>query len=94
MTKTATKTTEHAHANFVNAEMFVPKMAKINRVETFTEKETFFELSFQDGTDLNHKPGQFVEVSIFGVGEAPISISSPPTKKGAFDLCVRNAGMV
>lgn len=94
MTKTATKTTEHAHTHFVNAEMFVPKMAKITKVETFTEKEMFFELAFPDGTDLNHKPGQFVEVSIFGIGEAPISISSPPTKKGAFELCVRNAGVV
>lgn len=94
MSKSAIKTMDYTMANTVNAEMFVPKMAKINRIETFTEKEKFFELSFLDGSDLNHKPGQFVEVSIFGVGEAPISISSPPTKKGAFDLCIRNAGMV
>ena len=76
------------------SEMFVPKMARINRVEEFTEKEKFFELSLTDGSDLNHVPGQFVEVSLFGIGEAPISISSPPTVKGKFELCVRNAGML
>ncbi len=36
--------------------------------------------------------GQFVELSIFGVGEAPISISSSPTKRGFIELCVRRAG--
>ena len=37
-------------------------------------------------------PGQFVELSLFGVGEAPISISSSPTKEGFIELCVRRAG--
>ncbi len=46
-----------------------------------TALETLFEIKLDDGSDLNHKPGQFVEVSVFGIGEAPISLSSPPTKK-------------
>jgi NAD(P)H-flavin reductase len=33
-------------------------------------------------------------VSIFGVGEAPISISSAPSKQGFIELCVRKAGDV
>ncbi|MBN1244716.1 FAD/NAD(P)-binding protein, partial [Candidatus Bathyarchaeota archaeon] len=37
---------------------------------------------------------QFVQVSVFGVGEAPISVSSSPTKKGTFQLCVRKVGNV
>lgn len=42
---------------------------------------------------LGHRPGQFVEVSILGVGEAPISISSSPSRSnGSFELCVRRAG--
>jgi len=43
---------------------------------------------------FRHKPGQFVELSIFGVGEAPISISSPPTRPGVIEICVRKAGKV
>lgn len=72
--------------------LFFPRKARIERIQKFTEFEKFFEIKLDGGADLGHKPGQFVEVSIFGVGEAPISISSSPTKKGAFDLCARNAG--
>ena len=43
--------------------------------------------------DIGHKPGQFVEVSIAGIGEAPISISSSPTEAG-FDMVIRKAGRV
>lgn len=73
---------------------YVPKLATIVRKVPMTAKETLFEIKLDDGTDLNHKPGQFVEVSVFGVGEAPISISSSPTKKGTFELCVRKVGSV
>jgi NAD(P)H-flavin reductase len=42
---------------------------------------------------LGHQAGQFVEVSVLGVGEAPISISSSPSRSnGIFELCIRNAG--
>ncbi|MEM3377853.1 MAG: 4Fe-4S dicluster domain-containing protein [Candidatus Bathyarchaeia archaeon] len=73
---------------------YVPKLATIVKKVPMTAKETLFEIKLDDGTDLKHKPGQFVEVSVFGVGEAPISISSSPTKKGTFELCVRKVGSV
>jgi sulfite reductase subunit B len=60
--------------------------------EKFTEREKFFRLAFEDGQPFDYKPGQFVEVNVFGRGEAPISICSSPTQKGAFDLCVRAVG--
>jgi NAD(P)H-flavin reductase len=56
-----------------------------------------FQLKLEDGTtweSFGHQPGQFVEVSIFGKGEAPISISSPPTRPDTLELCVRRAGAV
>jgi NAD(P)H-flavin reductase len=44
---------------------------------------------------LAHRPGQFVEVSSLGIGEAPISISSSPSRSnGSFEICVRKAGDV
>jgi len=46
------------------------------------------------GKSLDHQPGQFVEVYVFGVGEAPISISSEPSKQPTFQLCVRAVGNV
>jgi len=72
--------------------LYVPRPAKIVKARRLTATEKFFELEFEDGSDLGHQPGQFVEVSILGYGEAPISVSSSPTKKGSFELCVRAAG--
>jgi sulfhydrogenase subunit gamma (sulfur reductase) len=40
----------------------------------------------------SHRPGQFVELSVIGTGEAPISISSSPTRRGILELCVRRVG--
>jgi sulfite reductase subunit B len=56
--------------------------------------EKLFEIRLKNGRDLGHQPGQFVEVSLFGIGEAPISISSSPTQKGSFELAVRAVGNV
>ena len=73
---------------------YVPKLATITKKEKMTANETFFELKLDDGSELGHKPGQFVEISVFGIGEAPISLTSSPTKKGSFELCVRKLGNV
>ena len=73
---------------------FVPKLATIVKKTPMTPNEILFEIKLNDGSELGHKPGQFVEISVFGVGEAPISVSSPPTKKGTFELCVRKVGNV
>jgi NAD(P)H-flavin reductase len=51
-----------------------------------------FEIRLDSGEQLGHMPGQFVEVTVPGVGEAPISISSSPDRKGGFELVVRRAG--
>jgi NAD(P)H-flavin reductase/formate hydrogenlyase subunit 6/NADH:ubiquinone oxidoreductase subunit I len=73
---------------------FVPKLATIVKKIPMTASETFFEVQFNDGSDLEYTPGQFIEVSVFGVGEAPISVSSSPTKNGTFEICVRRIGNV
>lgn len=73
---------------------YVPRLATVIKKQPMTSMETLFEIKLDDDSELGHNPGQFVEVSVFGVGEAPISISSPPTKKGSFELCVRRLGNV
>jgi len=72
----------------------LPRMAELIRVEELSDREKVFEFKFDDGKELGQKPGQFVEVSIFGVGEAPISVTSSPTHKGSFELAVRATGGV
>ena len=73
---------------------YVPRLATIIKKIPMTSMETLFEIKLDDKTELNHKPGQFVEVSVFGIGEAPISLSSSPTKKETFEICVRKLGNV
>jgi len=74
--------------------LYIPQPAEIINTKELTEFEKLFEIRFIDGHELGHKPGQFVQVSILGIGEAPISITSSPTKKGSFELCVRRVGNV
>jgi len=76
------------------ASIYLPNLAEIVRTEQLTKMEKLFEIKLQNGQELGHQPGQFVEVSLFGIGEAPISISSSPTQKGSFELAVRAVGNV
>jgi NAD(P)H-flavin reductase len=70
-------------------------MAKLLQVEQMTELEKMFILELPGGRSLGNEPGQFVEISLFGIGEAPISISSSPSRSnGTFELCVRSVGDV
>jgi NAD(P)H-flavin reductase/formate hydrogenlyase subunit 6/NADH:ubiquinone oxidoreductase subunit I len=74
--------------------LYTPKPAKLLRVEDLAANEKVFEFSLEDGSTLGQGPGQFVEVSLFGIGEAPISVSSSPTRGDTFQLAVRNVGNV
>jgi NAD(P)H-flavin reductase len=75
--------------------LFVPVPARISKVESLTALEKVFTLELPDGISLGHRPGQFVEVSVYGIGEAPISISSSPSRSnGNFEICVRKVGDV
>jgi NAD(P)H-flavin reductase len=42
---------------------------------------------------LAYRPGQFLEVGVFGAGEVPISISSPPGLADTLAITVRAAGL-
>lgn len=68
------------------------KRCKVLRTKKMTDLEKLFEIQLPGGESLDHEPGQFVQVSLFGVGEAPISVSSSPTKRGSFEICVRAVG--
>jgi NAD(P)H-flavin reductase len=73
--------------------LYLPKVATIVKTSSMTARDRFFEFKL-DGHDLGHLPGQFAELSIPGVGEAPISVSSSPTKKGSFEMVIRNVGRI
>lgn len=75
--------------------IYEPIPARITGVRSLTDLEKVFTVELPGDLSLLHEPGQFVEVSVLGVGEAPISISSSPSKSnGTFELCVRRVGDV
>jgi sulfite reductase subunit B len=79
----------------LNESIYLPLPARIRDVRPMTAMEKLFTLELPQGLSLGHRPGQFIEVSVLGVGEAPISISSSPSRSnGTFELCVRQAGDV
>ncbi len=81
--------------DMLHESIYLPQPARILDVRQITSWEKLFKLELPQGLSLGHEPGQFVEVSVFGVGEAPISITSSPSRSnGTFELCVRRAGDV
>ena len=85
----------HDGAAMMRANPYRPWLARITSITELTPNEKLFELRLIDDrirAAFVHAPGQFVEVSIFGIGEVPISITSSPTKQGFIELCVRRTG--
>ena len=67
---------------------YLPKNARIIGKWNETEDTSTFRVKFPS----SHEPGQFAEVGIMGIGEAPISICSHSSK--FMDLCIRDVGNV
>ncbi len=87
-----TQTSEQSKA--APAHPYVPRIGKIVEAHMVSPNEKFYRVVMEDGEPLRYRPGQFVQVSLLGVGEAPISICSSPTQGSFFELTVRKAGMV
>ncbi|MBN1299068.1 MAG: FAD/NAD(P)-binding protein [Actinobacteria bacterium] len=77
--------------------IYVPDIATITDIKELTATEKQFIIKIDDEEkrkNFNFLPGQFVELTAFGIGEAPFSIPSSPNNKDYFELCVRNIGSV
>ncbi len=72
--------------------LYQPFFCKVDSIKDLTATEKLFRLIREDGKAFCHKPGQFMQVSITGIGEAPISVSSSPTRGDYLELGVRKAG--
>jgi sulfhydrogenase subunit gamma (sulfur reductase) len=78
-------------------DIYLPDIAIIDDKEEETGDVTTFKIRFRDKNkqdNFDYKPGQFLEVSVFGIGEIPISITSTPTVRGFFELSIKNVGLV
>ncbi|MCD6230539.1 MAG: FAD/NAD(P)-binding protein [Dehalococcoidia bacterium] len=77
--------------------IYAPHLVTIEKIRNEAEGVKTFTLTFKDPVEresFNYRPGQFGEVTVFGAGEAPISITSSPVNKGYFELSVAGVGKV
>ena len=74
-------------------DIYLPELATVVKADAMNVTEKYLQLSMDDGA-FDYVPGQFVEVSLAGIGEAPITITSSPTQKGGFELVIRKIGNV
>jgi len=76
-------------------DIYLPKIAIIDRVlDEIDEVRTFywhFENPAHQKSFRNFRPGQFAQVTIFGVGEFPASLPASPTEREAF-FTIRQVG--
>lgn len=73
---------------------YVPMPATIIETYDMTEKERFFRFQLANGQRVCYRAGQFMQVSVLGVGEAPISICSGPGETDTIEMCIRAVGDV
>jgi len=74
---------------------YIPAPARIMQVRELTPDVRLYDLRFTDpalAEKFSWRPGQFVMLSVLGVGEAPFSLPSSPTRRGTFQLGIRRAG--
>ncbi len=72
-----------------------PEPMRVVRRYLLTEDVKFFQVrpvDIERAMTLSYKPGQFMMISLAGVGEAPFSISSTPSRPGLLEFCIRKVG--
>lgn len=73
---------------------YIPMQAEIVDIDIESPNTYLISLKLLDkNAEFRYKPGQFAMVSVFGLGECPISITSSPTRK-TLQLCIRRAGKI
>lgn len=73
----------------------VPYPATIVNINDETRDVKTFQFVIDDPAirkNFNHKPGQVAQLSVFGEGEATISITSSPTKRECLEFSVKKVG--
>ena len=76
---------------------YVPLQAEVIDIDVESSNTYLLSLRPMDEEEepvhLDYSPGQFLMVSVFGLGECPISIASSPTRE-PLQICVREAGRI
>jgi len=79
-----------AEIKSIQSNEYQPEMAEIVAVEDLSSQDKLFCLRLPK--QITYTPGMFLAVSIFGLGEAPFSIASPPGDGLNVEIAVRVKG--
>ncbi|MGQ9628883.1 MAG: FAD/NAD(P)-binding protein [bacterium] len=77
--------------------IYMPHLMTIQEVIDETPDVKTFKLTFDDerfGESFTYEPGQFGEYSVIGVGEAPFTLASSPTRRGYIECSIKRLGKV
>jgi NAD(P)H-flavin reductase len=72
--------------------IYIPKNFKIVKIIEETPTIKTFTLKPLDGEKFNFQTGQFIELTVYGVGEAPFTPSSSPYKTDTIDVTIMRVG--
>ena len=73
----------------------LPEIATITKIIKETGDVKTFQMVFDRPVvmeNFRQKPGQVAQISVFGAGEATISITSSPTRKGLLEFSIKKVG--
>lgn len=76
---------------------YMPMLVKIEKIICETPDTKTFCAVFCDeeyAKSFTYEPGQFLQVSVFGVGESTFCLTSSPTRKGYIEFSVKRFGSV
>ena len=95
MTTSATKTYETLASE--KLDYIVPYLATITEMKDLADNIKLVKIRLDDQDARNHfifTPGQFAEVSVFGVGESPFGLAGAWQKDGDLEFAVNRVGTV
>jgi len=84
-------------ANPITTLPYTPMLATVTKIVTETWDTKTFRAVFNDEAlreSFTYEPGQFQQVSVFGVGECTFCLTSSPTRKGYIEFSVKKVGSV
>ena len=76
---------------------YLPEPMRLIRKDPLTEDVHLFQVRAVDmerALSLDYLPGQFMMISVPGIGEAPFSISSTPSRPGLIEFGIRRVGRI
>lgn len=77
--------------------LYLPEPMRVVRRYDLIQDVRFFQvraLAMDKALSLDYLPGQFMVISVPGVGEAPFSISSTPSRPGLLEFGIRRIGIL